>query len=46
MIIESLWVLLLGMIGIFIVMGIIGLALSIMNSISRRPKKDDTENPE
>lgn len=40
MIIESLWVLLLGMVGVFFVMGIIVLALAILNRASKRKSKD------
>ena len=43
MIIESLWVLLFGMIGIFVVMGVIMLSLTILNKFSK-PESDD--NPE
>jgi len=39
MIIESLWVLLLGMLGIFAVMGIITLSLTIMGIFSKGSKK-------
>ena len=41
MIAESLWALLVGMIGIFVVMGIIALALVILNGVNRRQKKGD-----
>ena len=41
MIVQSLWVLLLGMIGVFVVMGIIALSLSIMYNLSTGRKKTD-----
>jgi len=46
MIVQSLWVLLLGMFGVFVVMGIITLALSIMYNLSireKKQKKDETD---
>ena len=38
MVIEGLWVLLLGMIGVFAVMGIIVLTLVVLNRIGKRKK--------
>ena len=46
MIIESLTALLFGMIGIFIVMGIIALALVVLNRVNGRQKKDNPEQAE
>ena len=46
MIAQSLWALLFGMIGIFVVMGIIALALTILNAINKRQKKDGEEQPD
>ena len=40
MIEQSLWVLLLGMAGIFIVMGVIALTVSALNHFSNRQKKE------
>ena len=45
MVIESLKVLLFGMIGIFVTMGVIMLALVILNACSRE-KKDESEQQE
>lgn len=41
MIIESLWVLLLGMVGVFLVMGIIILALGLLNRFSKKKEKNE-----
>jgi len=35
-VVQSLWVMLMGMCGIFIVMGIISLAISILNRVFRK----------
>ena len=40
-ILTSLWVLLIGMVGIFAVMGVIFLALSILNYFNKSRKKDE-----
>jgi len=40
MIIQSIWVLLLGMAGIFVVMGVIIITVSIMNHFSKLQKKE------
>lgn len=40
MIIESLWVLLFGMAGIFFVMGVIILSLVVLNRFSRKNKEE------
>ena len=43
MINDSMWNLLLGMVGIFAVMGVIFIALTILNKVKPGEKKDDPE---
>jgi len=43
MIVESLWTLLFGMIGIFVVMGIIALALIVLNKVKVKEENDELE---
>jgi len=46
MIIESLRIMLFGMIGIFVVMGIIMLALYVLKRFSKETEAEDSENVE
>jgi len=46
MIVQSLWVLMLGMLGIFVVMGIIFLAITVLNRLTKRKEKDSQEQTE
>lgn len=43
MIIESLWVLLFGMVGVFFVMGIIILSLIVLKRFAGKPEEDGRE---
>ena len=43
MVVDSLKVFLFGMAGIFAVMGVIILMVSLLNNLTRRSKKDDSE---
>ena len=43
MITDSLWAMLLGMIGIFIVMGILALVLPALNAITKNWKEDESD---